>query len=108
METKLYRNVGGEEHPFLVLHISDESKFSDLEKFTGGKVEIGDSRNLIVLGRETRQLSTGDYVVFITAKEPFSRVRVRINRVLHHLPRDSYLICRPDEFNNNFEEITHG
>lgn len=109
METKLYRNVGGEKQSFLVFHISDNDAIQDLEKFTGGVVEKTDSDQLTLRMRlGNRRFNIGDYVIYLTAQEPFTRVRVTINRVKHSLPKESYLISSPSEFHENFKEVELG
>lgn len=108
MDTKLYRNVDGEDHSFLVFHISDEESFSDLEKFTGGDVEKANGKNIISTKEGTRTFNIGDYVVYVSTHTPYSRVRMTLNKVRHILPDGSYLICKPDEFEANFKEVPVG
>lgn len=108
MDTKLYRNVDGEDRPFLVLHIRDETALDDLGKFTGGKGVMTDMGYLVGADNLRKMVGVGDFVVHLRPTPPFSRVRITLNGVRTYAPRESFMVCKPDEFHKNFEEVSHG
>lgn len=108
METKLYRNNDGEENPFLVFHISDAFQFESLEKFVGGDVGNANGKLVVATVQGPRSFEVGDFVVHVTNSSPFSRVRLTIDKVRHSVPKNSFMFCKPDEFNRNFTEVNSG
>lgn len=106
METKVY--IDELEQRFLTFHLETALLFSDLEKFVGGDIGSVDGKPLVDTPQGPLMFEVGDYILYLTHRDPFSNVHLRIDGVTQRHQNYSFLALNPEVFNRNFKEVSNG